>query len=57
MTAQEIAEAVADMAGSLTGFTGKNTFGLKGDFLERFFPDGLALLRDVIRKMATEGIY
>ena len=55
MTAQEIAEAVADMAGSLTGFTGKNTFGLKGDFLARFFPDGLALLRDVIREPAFDG--
>jgi len=55
MTAKEIAEAVADMAGSLTGFAGKNTFGLKADFLARFFPEGLALVRDVIREPAFDA--
>ena len=54
MTAKEIAEAVADMAGGLTGFSGKNTFGIKADFLARFFPDGLALVRDVIREPAFD---
>jgi zinc protease len=52
MTAKELAEAVADMAGGLTGFSGKNTFGIKADFLARFFPDGLALVRDVIMEPA-----
>ena len=52
MTAKELAEAVADMAGGLTGFSGKNTFGLKADFLARFFPEGLALVRDVLREPA-----
>jgi zinc protease len=55
MTAKEIAEAVADMAGNLTGFTGKNTFGLKADFLARFFPEGLVLVRDVIREPAFDA--
>ena len=54
MTAKEIAESVADMAGSLTGFSGKNTFGLKADFLARFFPEGLTLVRDVIREPAFD---
>ena len=52
LTAKELAEAVADMAGGLTGFGGKNTFGVKADFLARFFPEGLALVRDVIREPA-----
>ena len=52
MTAKELAEAVADMAGGLNGFSGKNTFGIKADFLARFFADGLTLVRDVIREPA-----
>ena len=55
MTAKEIAEAVADMAGRITGFSGKNTFGIKADFLSRFFPDGLALVRDVMREPAFDA--
>jgi zinc protease len=43
---------VADIAGSLNGFSGKNTFGLKADFLARFFPEGLTLVRDVLREPA-----
>jgi len=54
MTAKELAEAVADMAGELTGFSGKNTFGIKGNFLARFFPDGLTLARDVLREPAFD---
>ena len=54
MTASELAVAVADIAGTLNGFSGKNTFGLKADFLARFFPDGLALVRDVIREPAFD---
>jgi zinc protease len=55
MTAKEIAEAVADMAGRITGFSGKNTFGIKADFLSRFFPDGLAIVRDIIREPAFDA--
>jgi zinc protease len=54
MTAKEIAEAVADMAGGITGFRGKNTFGIKADFLARFFSDGLVLVRDIIREPAFD---
>jgi zinc protease len=54
MTANEFAEEVADMAGEITGFNGKNTFGIKADFLARFFSEGLALVRDVLREPAFD---
>ena len=56
MTANELAVAVADIAGTLNGFSGKNTFGLKADFLARFFPDGLALVRDVIQEPSFDPL-
>ena len=49
MSARELTVAVADMAGDLQGFNGKNTFGVKGDFLARYFDAGMALVRDVVR--------
>ncbi|HSR35679.1 MAG TPA: insulinase family protein, partial [Desulfurivibrionaceae bacterium] len=55
MSAQELARTVADMAGSVSGFNGKNTFGIKADFLSRFAMDGLVLLRDVIRTPAFDA--
>lgn len=45
---RELSLKIADMAGSISGFNGKNTFGMKGDFLSRFFEPGLALFRDVL---------
>ena len=48
LSAEELAREVANMAGSLGGFNGKNTFGIKGDFLSRFTSEGLALVRDVL---------
>jgi zinc protease len=54
MSATELAESVADMAGGLSGFSGKNTFGIKADFLARFFSEGLVLVRDVLREPAFE---
>ncbi|OGR03321.1 MAG: peptidase M16 [Deltaproteobacteria bacterium RIFOXYD12_FULL_53_23] len=47
-SAEELARVVANMAGSLEGFNGKNTFGVKGDFLARFTNEGLALVRDIL---------
>ena len=49
MSARELAVAVADMAGELHGFNGKNTFGVKADFLARYFEPGMKLVRDVLR--------
>ncbi len=46
--AREMARTVADLAGEIEGFNGRNTFGVKGDFLARFFDQGLILLRDVL---------
>jgi zinc protease len=36
------------MAGSISGFSGKNTFGLKADFLARFAGKGLQLMHDIL---------
>ena len=52
---RELSLKIADMAGSITGFNGKNTFGLKGDFLARFFEPGLALFRDVLLTPAFDS--
>lgn len=48
LSARDMARQVADMAGSLSGFNGKNTFGIQGDFLSRFLDQGLTLVRDVL---------
>ncbi len=48
LSAREIALEIADMAGAVSGFNGKNTFGLKADFLARFFEPSLKLVRDII---------
>jgi zinc protease len=52
MDARELSLEVANMAGELSGFNGKNTFGLRADFLSRFFEPGLELVRDVLREPA-----
>jgi len=49
---RELAVKIADMAGDIGGFNGKNTFGVKADFLARFFEPGLKLFHDVITKPA-----
>lgn len=54
LNAQELARTVADMAGSITGFNGKNTFGIKADFLARFSDEALVLLRDILRTPAFD---
>jgi zinc protease len=48
MSARELSLKIADMAGEVSGFNGKNTFGLKAGFLSRFFDDGLLLVRDIL---------
>lgn len=45
---RDLSLQLADMAGDISGFNGKNTFGLKGDFLARFLSEGLGLMRDVL---------
>jgi zinc protease len=50
--AQEIAAEIEGMAGSINGFSGKNTFGLSVTFLSRFFPRGLEILTEVMLEPA-----
>jgi len=45
---EKMAKKLADMAAHVSGFNGKNTFGLKGDFLSRFFKEGMEILRDIL---------
>jgi len=52
LNSRELAVKIADLAGSIDGFAGNNTFGLKGDFLARFFSPGLQLVRDIVRSPA-----
>jgi len=54
LDARQMARAVADLAGEIEGFNGRNTFGVKGDFLARFFDQGLILLRDVLLEPAFD---
>ncbi len=47
-SALELARRVGNMAGSISGFSGKNSFGLSATFLSRFFEPGLKLLAEVV---------
>ncbi|MBU0730830.1 MAG: insulinase family protein [Proteobacteria bacterium] len=48
LSTHALAVKIGNMAGSISGFNGKNTFGIKADFLSRFFVPGMELVRDVI---------
>jgi zinc protease len=45
-TAREISEAVENMAADLSGFSGRNSFGLAGRFLRRDFEQGFRLFAE-----------
>ncbi len=47
-SAQGLAEAIAAIGGNISGFSGKNTFGLKAQFLSDTFTKGLKLFSDVV---------
>ncbi len=47
-SAQDLAQEVEAMAGSLEGFSGRNSLGVQADFLSRFFPQAMELLSDVL---------
>ncbi len=55
LSSRELTIKIADMAGSISGFNGKNTFGLKADFLSRFLEPGLKLTRDVLLTPAFDN--
>ena len=43
-----IAQEVESMAGSLSGFSGRNSLGVSGNFLSRHFRAGIEILADVV---------
>jgi len=54
ITSRELSLKVHELAGEITGFNGKNTFGLKASFLSRYFEDGMKLFADVLMKPAFD---
>ena len=54
LSARALSLKIADMAGDISGFNGKNTFGLKAAFLSRFFDDGIELFRDILMNPAFD---
>ncbi len=49
-TADALAEKLDLMSASLSGFSGRNSFGVDGLFLSRDFPESLALAREVLTR-------
>ncbi len=47
-TAEQIAEKLDSIAGSISGFSGRNTFGLKAQFLSSKFDEGLRLFKEIV---------
>ncbi len=47
-TAAEFAREVEGMAGSISGFSGKNSIGMSGKFLGRFFDNGMEIIADCL---------
>jgi zinc protease len=47
-TAREISETVENMGAELSGYSGRNSFGLQGKFLQRDFEKGFRLFADSI---------
>lgn len=47
-SADQIAEEIEGMAGVLTGFSGRNSFGLRGEMLARSWSRGLELFADCV---------
>jgi zinc protease len=49
-SAAEVAHAVDAMAGNLSAFAGRNSFGVRGEFLSRTFDRGLELFAECIAR-------
>ena len=56
LNAYEIAQRIESMAGSIHGFSGRNSFGLHSEILSRFFGRGLTLLTDIIINPAFDAV-
>jgi len=48
-TAQEISAEMDALASTVSGFSGRNTFGIQGEFLARNFAEGFSLLAECLR--------
>lgn len=46
--ADEIAEEIEEIGGEVSGYSGRNTFGLSQQFLSRFFERGIELFVDIL---------
>ncbi len=51
-TALEIAKELDSMAGGINGFAGRNSIGMSGKFLSRFFDKGFEILADCLQNPA-----
>jgi len=47
-TALSLTERADDIAGSFSGFSGRNTFGLEGEFLSRYSDEGFGLFFEML---------
>jgi len=54
-SAAQFAAEVEDIAGSLSGFAGRNSFGLQAQFLKESLDTGLELMADVILRPALDA--
>lgn len=55
LSSQELSLKIANMGGAITGFNGRNTFGLSAEFPVRSFRPGLLLVHDIIRNPAFDN--
>lgn len=53
-SAEELARAVEDMAGDISAFSGRNSFGLEAEFLSRYLDQGLKLFAEVLTRPAWD---
>ncbi|RUM88593.1 MAG: insulinase family protein [Thermodesulfatator sp.] len=51
-SAEELAEEIEALGGQVTGFSGRNTFGLEASFLSDGFSKGLKLFLEILREPA-----
>ncbi|MBW1709347.1 MAG: insulinase family protein [Deltaproteobacteria bacterium] len=54
LSAEELATAIEDMAGEISAFSGRNSFGLEAEFLSQFLDPGLDLLVEVLVQPAMD---
>lgn len=53
-SAEDVAALMDTLACSISGFSGRNTFGIQGEFLCSNFADGFALMTDCLRSPAFD---